>query len=70
MNKILTMGAVLMLANPARAADLLIHGGPILTMVGDKPHTVTAVVVESGRIAFAGPLAQAQRVAGPGDAAA
>ena len=66
MNKIHTMGAVLMLANPASAADLLIHGGPILTMVGDKPHTVTAVVVESGRIAFAGPLAQAQRMAGPG----
>lgn len=66
MNKILTVGAALMLANPASAADLLIHGGPILTMVGDKPHTVTAVVVESGRITFAGPLAQAQRMAGPG----
>lgn len=58
------MGAALMFANPASAADLLIHGGPILTMVGDKPQTVAAVVVDGGRIAFAGPLAQAQRIAG------
>jgi hypothetical protein len=49
---------------PPVIADLLIHGGPILTMVGDRPQTVAAVVVEGGRIAFAGPLAQAQRIAG------
>jgi predicted amidohydrolase YtcJ len=55
---------IVALASPASAADLLIHGGPILTMVGDGPHTVAAVVVEGGRIAFAGPLAQAQRIAG------
>ncbi|WP_303811307.1 amidohydrolase [Sandarakinorhabdus limnophila] len=55
---------IVALASPASAADLLIHGGPILTMVGDRPHTVAAVVVEGGRIAFAGPLAQAQRIAG------
>ena len=51
-------------ASPASAADLLIHGGPILTMVGDTPNSVAAVVVEGGRIAFAGPLAEARRVAG------
>ena len=48
---------IVALASPASAADLLIHGGPILTMVGDRPHTVAAVVVEGGRIGFAGPLA-------------
>ena len=58
------LGCIVALASPASAADLLIHGGPILTMVGDRPQTVAAVVVEGGRIAFAGPLAQAQRIAG------
>lgn len=55
-----------LLATPASAADLLIHGGPILTMVGERPQTVAAVVVTGGKIAFVGPLAQAQRMAGPG----
>jgi adenine deaminase len=55
-----------LLASPASAADLLIHGGPILTMVGERPQGVAAVVVDGGRIAFVGPLAQARRVAGPG----
>ena len=58
------LGCIVALASPASAADLLIHGGPILTMVGDTPQTVAAVVVDGGRIAFAGPLAQAQRIAG------
>ncbi|WP_156255081.1 amidohydrolase [Sandarakinorhabdus oryzae] len=60
------LALAVLLASPAGAADLLIHGGPILTMVGDRPQTVAAVVVAGGRIAFAGPLAEARRVAGPG----
>lgn len=60
------LALAVLLASPASAADLLIHGGPILTMVGDTPHTVAAVVVENAKIAFAGPLAQARRLAGPG----
>lgn len=58
--------AALLLASPASAADLLIHGGPILTMVGDTPNQVAAVVVEAGKIAFTGPLADARRKAEPG----
>lgn len=58
--------AALLLSGPASAADLLIHGGPILSMVGDKPNQVAAVVVDAGRISFAGPLAAARRRAGPG----
>jgi len=64
--KYIIMAAALLFTSQASAADLLIHGGPILTMVGNKPQTVTAVVVEGGRIAFAGPLAHAQRIAGAG----
>jgi predicted amidohydrolase YtcJ len=54
-----------LVTSPALAADLLIHGGPILTMAGERPNQVAAVVVDGGRIAFAGPLGQAQQLAGP-----
>lgn len=47
------------LAEPA--ADLIIHGGRILTMEGDTPSYVEAVVVADGRIAFAGAAAEAMQ---------
>ena len=62
----LLLAAAMLGGVPAQAADLVIHGGPILTMAGPTPHQVAAVVVEGGRIAFAGPLVQARRIAGPG----
>lgn len=47
-------------------ADLIVHGGPILTMVGATPSYVEAVVVDDGKIVFAGTDAEAmqQKVAG------
>ena len=51
-------------ANPAPAPASLWHGGPILTMDGPAPRTVQAVVERGGKIVFAGPLAQARKVAG------
>ena len=42
-------------------ADLIISGGPILTMEGATPTYVEAVVVDDGRIVFAGPLAEADQ---------
>jgi hypothetical protein len=42
-------------------ADLIISGGPILTMEGAAPSYVEAVVVSDGRIIFAGPLAEANK---------
>lgn len=64
--------AVLMLAATALAgcsanksaapgADLIIHGGPILTMAGDTPEYVEAVVIDDGRIVFAGSDAEAMK---------
>ena len=38
----------------ASGADLIIHGGSILTMEGDKASYVEAVVVADGKIIFAG----------------
>lgn len=44
---------------PAAPADLIIHGGPILTMEGEQPRYVEAVVVAQGRIVLAGSDAEA-----------
>ncbi len=42
-------------------ADLIVHGGSILTMQGDKPVYVEAVVVSDGKIEFAGSTVEAMR---------
>ncbi len=44
---------------PAAAADLIVFGGPIVTMEGDQPTTVEAIVVDEGKIAFVGSKADA-----------
>ena len=41
-------------AEPAGGADLIVHGGSILTMDGDKPTYADAVVVDKGKILFVG----------------
>ncbi len=40
-------------------ADLIIHGGPIVTMEGDTPVTAEAIVVDEGKIIFVGSEAEA-----------
>lgn len=62
--------SLLTVAAPASAQDsaTLYHGGPIITMDGDTPQTVEAVVARDGRIVFAGPE-QAARAAAGDDAA-
>ncbi|MFO1407796.1 MAG: amidohydrolase [Steroidobacteraceae bacterium] len=45
-------------AAPA-GADLIITGGPIVTMEGDQPVTVEAIVVDDGRITYVGSKAEA-----------
>lgn len=51
---------------PRAAADLIITGGPIVTMEGDQPTTVEAIVVDDGRITFVGSKVDAlkQKAAG------
>ena len=50
----------------ATGADLIISRGPIVTMAGDQPTTVEAIVVDDGRIVFVGSKADAlkRQVAG------
>ena len=43
------------------AAELIVHGGRILTMEGNAPAYVEAVVVSGGRIAYAGTAAEAMQ---------
>ena len=42
-------------------ADLIISGGPILTMEGKQPAYVEAVVIDDGKIVFAGAAAEAMK---------
>ncbi|MET3525108.1 amidohydrolase [Phenylobacterium koreense] len=59
--KWLTLSAAAFVAGQAAAQELLIHGGPIYTGTAK----VEALAVKDGKVAFAGPLAQA-RAAVPG----
>ena len=61
----LVAGAVLGSGTATNAGPATLwHGGPIVTMDGDRPQTVPAVVERDGTIVFTGPLAKARRVAG------
>jgi len=46
-------------AGAQAGADLILKGGPILTMEGDQPAYVEAVVIDEGKIVFAGAEAEA-----------
>jgi len=48
----------------AGETDLIIFGGPILTMEADQPAYVEAVAVKDGAIVFAGALSEAETFAG------
>jgi len=50
----------------ATGADLIISGGPIVTMDGDQPTTVEAIVVDDGRITFVGSKSDALKQQGTG----
>ena len=66
--KTLTAAIALLMATtaPASAQDTatLYRGGPIVTMDGDTPQTVAAVVTRDGRIAFTGSEKEARKAAG------
>jgi len=44
---------------PLAVADLIVFGGPIVTMEGDQPTTVEAFIVDEGKITFIGSKADA-----------
>lgn len=49
-------------------ADLIITGGPIVTMEGDQPATAEAIVIDEGRIVFVGSKTDAMRQKSDGTA--
>jgi predicted amidohydrolase YtcJ len=53
-------------ANADANADLIITGGPILTMEGAEPATAEALVVDDGRIVFVGSKVDALKLKGDG----
>lgn len=65
--KYITAAIALLLAitAPATAQETTLYrGGPIVTMDGDTPQTVEAVVTKGDRITFAGPEKEARKAAG------
>lgn len=48
-------------ASGGPGADLIISGGPIVTMEGDQPTTAEAIVVDDGNIVFVGSKADAMK---------
>lgn len=66
MRPITSIAALLLTAiAPVAAQDtMLYYGGPIVTMDGETPQTVEAVVTEGDRIAFAGSEQEARKRAG------
>jgi predicted amidohydrolase YtcJ len=53
-------------AEPEDPADLVISGGPILTMAGEAPEYVEAVAVDDGMIVYAGDEARLSAFVGSG----
>ena len=62
MRRLLLVAVPLLLANKPVPAEIY-HGGPIVTMAGDKAETVEAVLVSDGKIAATGTLIELQRMA-------
>lgn len=78
MNRLMTgaVGAALLMltgtapvqsgSSKAPDLDLIITGGTIITMAGDKPATVEAIGIDDGRIVFTGSKTQVMHSKGPG----
>lgn len=47
---------------PSQAADMIINGGNILTMVGDEPTYAEALVIDDGKIVLVGTDAEAMKL--------
>ena len=60
------VGLALVLTSPAAAQDrpTLYRVGPIITMDGDTPHSIEAVIAHKGRVTFVGTEKQARQAAG------
>jgi predicted amidohydrolase YtcJ len=55
--------APFLVAAGAPQRDIIVTGGPILTMAGDQPVTVEAILIRGGKIASTGPLPEIKKLA-------
>ena len=54
---------LLLAAAPAQTTDIILTGGSILTMAGDQPEFVEAILLRNGKIAALGTLATVKKAA-------
>ncbi len=59
--RLLALAPLLLVTTAAMADDLIISGGPIITMAGDQPVQVESVLLRDGRIAATGSLADVRK---------
>lgn len=57
-----TLAGCSVLGGGEEGADLIIHGGSVLTMAGDTPAYAEAVVIDEGKIVFVGSEAEAMKL--------
>ncbi len=50
-------------AVPSKMPDFILSGGPIITMAGDQPATVEAILIRDGKIAAVGTIAEVKTIA-------
>lgn len=60
---LLLLAPVLLAASPPGSGDRIISGGPIITMAGDEPAKVEAVLIRAGTIVATGSLAEVRKAA-------
>lgn len=61
---LLLLAPVLLAAAPPPDGQMIISGGPIITMAGDQPETVEALLIRNGKISATGTLAEIRKTAG------
>jgi predicted amidohydrolase YtcJ len=61
-NYLLALAPLLLAATSPKASDMIMSGGSIITMAGDQPVTVEAILVRNGKIAATGSLADVKKL--------
>jgi predicted amidohydrolase YtcJ len=60
---LLAMAPLFVAANPVMAEELIFSGGPIVTMAGDSPETVEAILIRDGKIVASGNFSAVKKLA-------
>ena len=60
---VLAMAPLILAVSPCFAKELILSGGPIITMAGNAPETVEAILIRDGKVAATGKLLAVKKLA-------